>query len=210
MATLPVEFLYASVQEPRGKGTPGRIRTCDLRISVPLQLSLRVFLCGLDFIFIPEAPGMWCVKSLRNLEIVRGEINVLSLIVLWRLNPQTDCFAKLIRRQIIATVRIRTVYAINVDTVFVHLLSVKPVRVTVTTPKMNSYSASVFACGPVLDLNSFAATVLVGYQIERRVLRKGYRDDVSLLVQINLDLKNSQVSGVLGMMLVHGSRPILS
>ena len=127
MTDRPVGFLRFAVCEPEDKSTPGRIRTCDLRISVPLQLSLRVFLCGLDFIFIPEAPGMWCVKSLRNLEIVRGEIDVLSLIVLWRLNPQTDCFAKLIRRQIIATVRIRTVYAINVDTAFVHLLSVKPV-----------------------------------------------------------------------------------
>jgi hypothetical protein len=120
---------------------------------------------------------MQCVKSLRNLKIVRGEINVLSLIVSWRLNPQTGCFAKFIRRQIIAAVRIRTVYAINVDTVFVHLLGVKLVRVTVTAPKMDSYSASVLAYGSVLDLNSFSA--------------QGYRDDVSLLVQINLHLKNS-------------------
>jgi len=61
MTKRSVEFLRFAAQEPEDRGTPGRIRTCDLRISIPLQLSLpltAVRICGLDFIFIPEALGM--------------------------------------------------------------------------------------------------------------------------------------------------------
>ena len=122
-------------------GTPGRIRTCYPRLSLPTTAFAAVPIISLSGTFVVwtisspfQVPHVW---PLRNPTKISCKIYIVILIILRRFYPQGYRFIMVIWIQIITLICFRTIDTIKTYIFFINCLHMSAVFVSPTRPEMH-------------------------------------------------------------------------
>ncbi len=161
-------------------GTPGRIRTCYPRLSLPTTAFAAV-LAGVRYYrtHYKRTFVVWTISSpfqvphvwpLRNPTIITAISDVTTLIILRCFYPQGDRLVKILWIKIITFISIRAINTIKIYGVFIDGLHMRTIFICPTRSKMHSECTGLVQRF-VFNLNPFEHVFSISDQIKRSMFR---------------------------------------